>query len=98
MNLGTRTFLGAVAGALVVLLAHPRSRPFLLSRTLWPSTARAIKANPSLPENADKLPSPVSLDDASLWLQTGAEQEVNRQRLGVDPALMLAEIASRGEV
>lgn len=97
MNLAARAYLGAVAGALVVLLLHPRSRPYLLSSSLWPTTAKAIKANPSLPENIGKLSVPLSVSEASVWLQTGAEVDLSGRKLTEEQYITLAEIAQRGE-
>lgn len=97
MNLGARAYLGAVFGALCVLLAHPRSRPILLSNTLWPSTAKKIEASQSLPENIGKLYSPKSFAEASLWLQTGAERDLAGQKLSEGDCTTLAEIAQHME-
>lgn len=93
MNLGARAYLGAVCGALCVLLLHPRSRPFLLSTTLWPSTARKIEATQSLPENIGRLDNPRSLAEVALLLQTGAECDLAGQKLSESQCTSLAEFA-----
>ena len=89
-----RAVTGVLLGGLVALLAHPASRPFLLlgvSPRLGPDP---LALTPDLPENLTRLPAPRDLETAALWVQVGAQRELEGPRLTVDDALLLAETAN----
>ncbi|MCW5937924.1 MAG: hypothetical protein KIT11_11535 [Fimbriimonadaceae bacterium] len=94
MNPAGRAFLGALFGALLVLLAHPSSRPFLLPRLSDPEDT-FLKSSIDLPENLAKLSAPDTHQEAALWLQVGCER-IEAGTLSTDEALLLAEVAQEG--
>ncbi len=96
MSLAARAFLGALIGALAVLLAHPSSRPYLLRGFAGFQPSVYLGQTRSLPENVKGLPVPASLDEAAFWLQVGAEIDRAQGGVSTDDALSLAEIAQIG--
>lgn len=79
MSRAARACFGAMLGALVTLLWHPVSRPFLLAGfTQW-GVSEAARTTPLIAANLRQLPIPKSELDASLWLQAGAERLLERR-------------------
>lgn len=83
-----RAFYGAAIGSILTLIAHPASRPLILG--LWCQPAELVtKAKSSYAlEGQPSLPRPQTLEQASLWVQSGAD----RIPLGVKPTP--AEVSS----
>lgn len=97
MNQATRAVTGAIVGALIVLVLHPKSRPYVLGGYLFAERAKVAEVTQNLPENLPSLPQPEAPAEASLWLQAAAEQDLAGKRLTVDQAILLAEIAQQGQ-
>lgn len=70
MTRAGRAFLGAAVGALLTLAIHPLSRTFMLGPLL---PKRLDTVTRCLDSSASTLPPPRSLNDASLWVNVGAE-------------------------
>lgn len=95
MTAAWRAFLGALAGAMAVLLWHPVSRPYLLGSLPESGQAQLLLTSPALLENVLRLPPPRSLDESALWLEVGAQYEMSGRRLGPSQCETLAAIAAR---
>ncbi len=67
-----RAFYGAALGAVLVLIIHPVSRPFLLTALSKRGSSKTFQNNPLILEGQQVLPVPNSLVDASLWMQEAA--------------------------
>src|ERR1700722_8497020 len=67
-----RAFYGAALGAVLVLMIHPGSRPFLLTALSKRGSSKTFQNNPLILEGQQVLPLPNSLVDASLWMQEAA--------------------------
>lgn len=83
MTLWSRAVIGALVGAVITLLIHPSSRPFLAGPFVESSSLireRQDKLPSSFPES---LPEPNDDISASLWIHVGAEQVRNRST--IDP-------------
>lgn len=73
MTLWSRAVLGALVGAVITLLIHPSSRPFLAGPFIESSTL--IEERQYLPTSfPETLPEPNDEISASLWIHVGAEQ------------------------
>lgn len=100
MNSAVRTILGAASGALIVLLVHPLSRPFLTTCfTKWGPSSASIES-PLLAENLSVLPQPQSVVEASLWMEAGAKRLQERAEISdqnVDALIRVAESAHKAE-
>jgi len=74
-----RALIGALLGALIVLLAHPAARPYF-AQGIWDFGRSGFLANtPYLTENLNTLPKPSTKEIAALWLLVGTEREIQRQ-------------------
>jgi len=79
MTLLGRIALGAALGALTTLLVHPVSRSRLFGAlTNW-GPSQQTRSAPDLLANLDRLPTPKSISDASLWMEAGARRVVGRK-------------------
>ncbi len=72
-----RALYGAAIGSLLTLIAHPASRPVILSLWLQPATVIGPATRAYAQSELPSLPTPHSLDDASLWVQSGADRGRN---------------------
>ncbi|AIE87114.1 hypothetical protein [Fimbriimonas ginsengisoli] len=94
MTTAARACLGALLGALLTLVLHPVSRPFLLAtfQHVTPSRLeRCIDANAVTP------PVPQDLKGASLWLELASERIVDRATLSPREVATLIQIAEHAE-
>jgi hypothetical protein len=91
-----RAFFGALAGALVVLVFHPVSRPFVLSGMPAAPSAAYLGTTDVLVENIASLPPPTTLPERAVWLEVGAAHEMAGRRLRRDQASLLATVAADG--
>lgn len=66
-----RALLGAAVGSLVVLSFHPISRPFVRAAISPPRDLHETLRHAYEGGVDTRLPTPTSLDDASLWVQVG---------------------------
>jgi hypothetical protein len=74
MTLWSRAFIGALIGAVLTLILHPSSRPFLTGAFVSSSNIIESQRN-SLPTSfPEVLPDPTDEVAASLWIHVGAEQ------------------------
>jgi len=84
MTLWGRAAIGALIGAVVTLIGHPLSRPFLIG-PFYESGNLLNSPRFSLPTSFPKaLPDPIDDISASLWVHVGAE--LSRQRDKITPA------------
>jgi len=67
-----RAFYGAAMGALLVLMIHPASRPFLLTALSKWGSPKTFQNNSLILESQSALPLPSTLVDASIWMQEAA--------------------------
>lgn len=84
-----RAIYGGACGALVVLLCHPASRPFLLTPLTHWGESKTFKTSTLLLENQPIVsnqrilvvprPGERALIDASLWMETGARELSNQE-------------------
>lgn len=100
MNSTLRTLLGAACGALLVLLVHPLSRPYLtVCFSKW-GPSKASVESPLLAENLAVLPQPQSVVQASLWMEAGARRLQERAPISnenVEALIKVAESANAAE-
>ncbi len=75
MTFWRRTALGAAAGALLVLLFHPLSRPFYRCSFLQFGDSRFLVHSALLPANSRPVPMPDTLESAAYWMVIAADQE-----------------------
>ncbi|MBS1721505.1 MAG: hypothetical protein JSS66_00695 [Armatimonadetes bacterium] len=95
MNRSTRALFGAIVGALIVLFAHPSSRPYLIAGWPWRPPGNVDRVIENGEARKSTLPSPLSAGDAAVWLQTAAEIDL-AGKLTLDQALLSAELARQG--
>lgn len=88
--------MGALAGALAVLLWHPVSRPCMLGAVPEMGGSQQLQTNPALLENLERLPRPRNRDERALWIEVGAQHEMSGIRLTPGQAQTIAEIAEEG--
>lgn len=74
MSRASRAYFGAMLGALLTMLVHPISRPYVVAGFLHWGNSPAAQTNPWIVGNSPRLPVPKSTLDSSLWLQAGAER------------------------
>lgn len=79
MTLLGRIALGAALGALTTLLLHPVSRPRLFGALANWGPSKEARTAPDLLANLDRLPTPKSISDASLWMEAGARRILSRK-------------------
>lgn len=84
---------GALVGALLVLLAHPVTRPYVRSG-LWAfGHSPAYRTAPELPQNIAVLPDPTDPATGALWLSEGCRRLLDNQTVTEDNLLTFVEIA-----
>lgn len=89
----SRAFFGAVLGALLTLIAHPASRPFLLTPfQIWGSPD-AVAQSQWLPGARYVLAQPEDVVLASLWMHSASESLLRRQEIGKDDLQKLLRVA-----
>lgn len=96
MTAAWRAYLGALAGALAVLLWHPVSRPCMLGAVPELGGSQQLRTSPALLENLERLSRPRNLDEYGLWIEVGAQYEMSGRRLTLDQARTIAGIAAEG--
>jgi len=87
-----RACLGALLGAILTLVAHPISRPFMLSAISGTPQRKLVQC---VDHNLGQPPAPHNLDGASLWLQFAAERIVARRFLRPKEMSTTLEITDR---
>jgi hypothetical protein len=92
-----RAILGATLGALLTLIAHPTSRPYLstLALRVQPSDLAA-----QLYLRSERLPPPTNPIDAALWLHMAADRVYQGKKLTnaeCDSVLKIATAAAKRE-
>jgi len=94
MTTAGRAFAGAVFGALLTLVLHPTSRPYLAaSLTRVPPARLAAYVDNQAPSVAP----PRSLDEASLWVQLAFERMNRRQPLSPGEFTTVLSIVRQAE-
>lgn len=84
---------GALVGALVVLLIHPVTRPFV-QNGLWRfGVSQAADQSPTIAQNLNVLPEPSDLVTASLWMSEGCRRIKANHHLTTNELLTFVEIA-----
>ncbi|MCH7946086.1 MAG: hypothetical protein IIC73_08765, partial [Armatimonadetes bacterium] len=96
MSPAVRFFYGALLGALLILLVHPDSRPYLTPGIWFLGDSDFLDETDALPDNLSKLPEPDSLEDSAYWLVVGCERELRGQRMPQDDYVLLVEVAQFG--
>lgn len=81
MNGPGRLIFGAIVGALIALVAHPTSRPFLALGFTQLGPSNALAESPLLEANLSVLPQPDTLQEAGIWMSVGAERISTRRDL-----------------
>src|SRR5687767_11344856 len=99
MTRAARAYYGAATGALLSLLLHPVSSPYItgILRSWGPSQTQF--SSPDIPSNLNRLPQPRSdkdLDTFALWMLVGSEALVEKRALGPDDLKMLVQVAVLG--
>ncbi len=95
MTLWSRTLWGALIGAILTLLIHPTSRPFLASPFIESAQAFEDRSG-SLPLGfPDALPEPVDDLTSSLWIHVGAERVLSRSDISDAQVKGLIQICTR---
>lgn len=93
MNSTLRTLLGAACGALIVLLVHPISRPYLTVCFGKLGPSQASLESPLLAENLAVLPQPKSVVEASIWMDAGARRLQQRSPISEENLEALVRVA-----
>lgn len=92
MSATLRAFYGALVGALLVLLIHPYSRPYLLQGMWFADDSPFLRQTGMLAENLSTLPEPDSLEDAGLWVEAACNREFTGKDLTEDELLLVTEV------
>ncbi len=92
MSATVRAFYGALVGALIVLIVHPYSRPYLLQGVWFIGDSNYLRNTSMLSENIETLPQPSSLEEAGLWVVTASQREMTARQLTKDESLLLIEV------
>lgn len=92
MSSAQRALVGALLGALIVLLLHPSARPFLLQGAIHFGPSVGLRQSTALPENLATLPDPQSPQTGALTLLVAAERINSNQTLTQDQVLLMIEI------
>jgi hypothetical protein len=92
MSATVRAFFGALVGALIVLLAHPYSRPYLLQGTSILGESDYLRETSRLAENIDTLPQPSSLEEAGLWAMIACQRTLTSHDLTREEAVLVIEV------
>ncbi|MDI9641433.1 hypothetical protein QPK87_07160 [Kamptonema cortianum] len=93
MDTRTRALLGAVLGAVLVLILHPLPRPWLQYGFWKFGHPQALVTNKSLIRNLEYLPDPTEPAIASQWMLTGAGMLNQKRSLSQNQLLLLVEVA-----
>ena len=93
MSPSLRAFFGALFGALLVLLLHPASRPYITSGLWFLGGSEYLRESNVLTEKMGALPDPDSLETSALWLVVASEQHNKLDSLTRDQYLLLIEVA-----
>jgi hypothetical protein len=94
MTSAWRAVAGFFVGALVTLVAHPASRPFLLSATQHISAPRLEHC---FDDHISRPAPPRNLEGASQWLQLASERAIRHQELRPNEVRTLLGIARHAE-
>lgn len=93
MNSTSRALLGALAGALLVMVAHPGARSYVMQGVTQVTPSEFLKTTPHLASNNDTLEDPVTQEANALWILVAAERIRAGDVLSQDEIILLAEIA-----
>lgn len=93
MSLLRRAFVGALIGALFVLLTHPAARPYLVTSLHW-GKSRTFRTTPLIPGNLQDVPLPNDLLIASIWMDIGAQRVLYRDKLDARDRKKLVQVAN----
>lgn len=92
MSATVRAFFGALVGALIVLLVHPYSRPYLMQGAAFLGESSYLRETSRLPENLDTLPQPSSLEEAGLWAMIACQRTLATHDLTREEAVLVIEV------
>jgi len=92
MSSAQRALVGALIGALVVLLLHPAARPFILQGAVSFGPSSGLTQSAALPENMATLPDPQSPRTGALTLMVAADRLNSGKSLTTDQILLMIEI------
>ncbi|MCH7903397.1 MAG: hypothetical protein IH944_02390 [Armatimonadetes bacterium] len=95
MSPSLRAFFGALFGALLVLLVHPASRPYMTSGLWFLGGSEYLRESNARTEEMGPLPEPDSLETSALWLVVACEQHNTLDSLTPDKYLLLIEVAQQ---
>ena len=95
MSPSLRAFFGALIGALIVLLVHPASRPYMTSGLWFLGGSEYLRESDALTEGTGTLPEPDSLEASALWLVVACAQHNTHDSLTPDKYLLLIEVAQQ---
>ncbi len=87
-----RALVGATVSALVTLIVHPVSRPYMVGVT---SRASPTVLSKCIDSNALTLPSPNTLTQASLWMQLAAAKIASHEALSDKERVTVLAVAQR---
>lgn len=87
--------IGAVAGALLVLVIHPITKPIVQNGLFKFGIPSVILESPEVAQNSKTLPDPDSLIRAAWWINEGCKSIVNKSGLSTDQILTLVEISQQ---
>lgn len=92
MNTAGRACLGALIGAIITLIIHPASRPFMLAASTEIPPAK-VKA--CLDHDTDAPPVPHDTAGASLWMELAANRIITHHPLREGELQTMLQIADR---
>lgn len=89
----SRALLGALAGALLVMLLHPGARPFVMQGAAKLQPSEFLRTTPDLHTNSATLEDPITQESNALWILVAAERLRAGESLTQDEILLLAELS-----
>lgn len=87
--------VGALAGALIVMVAHPVTQPVLRIGLLRMGMSKFLETSSLVPGNSRVLPDPTSLMKSSQWVQEGCRKVNAHDGPSVDELLTLVELCQQ---
>lgn len=101
MTRAARAYYGAGVGALVSLLIHPVSRPYMIAPLRNLGSSEALASTLWVPSNLDRLPRPASRGDTetfALWILAGTDALRSRRPLTEVQSMRISEVAGLGAI
>lgn len=87
--------IGAIAGALAVMIFHPATKSITQNGLFVFGTSPLIKSTPEISQNSNVLPDPQTPSLAAWWIHEGCRNLISSNTLTMDQILTLIEISQQ---